>query len=124
MYNVTLCLTQLYLLLSGTPVDPLTMDAAPPAWCKPVFHLVLVTFTALVILTRVARHSSFWVLCGAFNIFVFVFCFVLLVLCGIKTRGLALDVGFPTRSTWTRSFSYMVFTGLPLKVAAVDGPAQ
>jgi hypothetical protein len=86
VYNVTMSFEQMYILMSGVPYNPLTMKALDPKdWWIPVFHLTLVSFSALVVLSRIARTSTFWVFAAFYNFFIGVFILTFLVMCYRKT---------------------------------------
>jgi len=56
------------------------------AWWKPVFHIILVSFVALVMLTRVARTSSFWIFCGIYTLFLYIAALLSLIWCAKKAE--------------------------------------
>ncbi|KLT41835.1 hypothetical protein CC85DRAFT_292432 [Cutaneotrichosporon oleaginosum] len=101
-------------------------------WWEPVFYLAIVTFVAVLCLTRVARNGTFWIVAGAFNVAITIAVYGLLIACAVRlktTPSLRKDImplnwGFPRKKMFPYSLSRMIFMGIPIKVMAVDCPVH
>jgi hypothetical protein len=77
----------MYVNFSGIPANVLTGEALDPQkWWNPVFYLTLVTFAAIIAMTRVGRNGNFWITCAIFNLCILVMIVTVYVMCGVKTR--------------------------------------
>lgn len=115
----------IFIEMTHVPVNPLSRQPLKrEVWWEPVFHIVIVTAVALVIMSRVARTSSFWIVSGICNV---AMTLVLLGFCIAGARSVGSNhqpLGFPDRSKWNYSFSLMMFLGLPSKLTAFDAGAH
>lgn len=115
----------IFVEMTHVPVNPLSREPIKrEAWWEPVFHIVFVTAVAIVIMSRIARTSSFWTVTGVCNVAMTI---VLLGFCIAGARNAGSNhqrLGFPERSKWNYGYSLMVFLGLPLKLTAFDAGAH
>lgn len=88
VYAVTISLVAIYVSTSTVPKRPGSAfePQYPQDWWNPVFYLALVSFVAILTMTRVARNGVFWMFAGAFNLAVAFLCFVMLLVVAQKTR--------------------------------------
>lgn len=85
LYAVTISLVAIYVATSPAVPKVLGQAKDPKDWWKPVFYLSLVTFVALLTMTRVARNGIFWMFAGALNLAVAFLCFIMLIVCAKRT---------------------------------------
>lgn len=111
--------------MTHVPVNPLSRQPLKrEVWWEPVFHVVFVTAVAIVMGSRIARKSSFWIVTGICNVAMTI---VLLGFCIAAARNAGSGhqrLGFPERSKWNFGYSMMIFLGLPLKLTAFDAGAH
>ncbi|BEI94524.1 uncharacterized protein CcaverHIS019_0700960 [Cutaneotrichosporon cavernicola] len=136
MYAVTISLKSIYTSMAFPDSNQLTGEAAhPKEWWEPVFYLSLVSFVAILTMTRIARTSTFWIAAGIFNVIVIILTYSMLITCAVKIptspQAKLMDIlggnppqnwGFPNRKKWIYPLSRMIFMGLPLRVTAIDAP--
>jgi hypothetical protein len=85
LFAVAMSLTSIYTNMSGAQTNPMTGVAVyPQKWWEPVFYLSLVSFVAILTMTRVARNEKFWICAGAFNIVIIILVYAMLITCAIK----------------------------------------
>lgn len=73
--------------MTHIPYNPFTLEAThPKAWWRPVFNTVLVSFIALMVFTRLARNSIFWIGAGFWALYFCLFTMVLYIMCMLKTQ--------------------------------------
>lgn len=121
--------TQTYVTLAGVPSKvvennwfaPVPID--PKLWWNPVFQIIIVSIVTIILLTRLSRRSSFWVVLGIFNIVV-VLMFLGMYATGVARAPTRRSLGFPSRDSWNMSFAYMIFMGMPTKFIPFDAAAH
>lgn len=81
---VTGSLTSIYANMTSA-VDMTTGVALnPQKWWEPVFYVSLVSFVAILTMTRIARNNMFWTLAGALNVAVIIVVYCALIVCAVK----------------------------------------
>jgi hypothetical protein len=87
LYHVATSMTQLYILMADVPHNPLTLTPTDPkAWWDPVFHCIVVSVVALVILSRGGRSAPFWIGAGLLNIVIGIMFIGFIVAAGYKDQ--------------------------------------
>lgn len=119
--------TQTYTTLAGVPMTQdnwgLPSVVHEELWWNPVFQIILVSIVAIILVTRLSRRSSFWVVVGIFNILV-VLMFMGLYIAGITRSPSRRVLNFPGRKDWNMSYAYMIFMGMPTKFIPFDAAAH
>lgn len=86
LWNLTLGLVKLYLVVADIPLNPMTQEALhPKEWWHPVFHLVIVTFIAILTLSRLSRNNTFWISAAVFILLVLLLQIILLSICATQS---------------------------------------
>lgn len=130
LYHAVRGCTSTYITLADVPavsgeapnwavMEPLD----PKLWWNPVFQIIIVSVVAIILMTRLSRRPSFWVVVGVFNIAV-VIMFMGMYAAGAARAPQRRKLGFPTRNEWTKNFAYMIFMGMPTKFIPFDAAAH
>jgi len=126
LYGGAIGISSLYVMMRGLPITITGEALHPEEWWNPVWYILLITVAAVLVLSRVARTNTFWIVSISLDMVYWVMALALICYGGWLKRGLSkgISLGFPNKKNWKHSPAFTIFTALPLKMVAIDCPPQ